>query len=184
MRKRPLLRTLADAMVFIMLLVMVALAARQGGWLVPESGAFTAVDGDSLRKSTSEYRLHAIDAPELHQDCQNRAGRSYPCGREAHEALRRLIAGKTLACSIIETDRYQRLVAACAAGKTDINNEMVRLGWAMAYRKHGLDHIAAEAQARAARRGIWQGRFENPEDWRAEHRGPMRGGMDDGNTPD
>lgn len=156
-------------MVFIMLLVLVALAARQGGWLAPESGAFTAVDGDSLRKGASEYRLHAIDAPELHQDCENRKGRSYSCGREAREALRRLIAGKMLDCNILETDRYHRFVAVCAAGETDINNEMVRLGWAMAYRKHGLDHIAAEAEAKAARRGIWQGPFEDPEDWRADH---------------
>ncbi len=172
-------------MVFIVLLAMLALGARQAGWLAPESGAFTAVDGDSLRKGESEYRLHAIDAPELHQECQDGAGRGYPCGRQARDALRRLVSGKTLDCRIIETDRYERLVAACSAGGIDINNEMVRRGWAIAYRKHGLDHIAAEAEARAARRGIWQGRFDDPEDWRAEHRNRLvQGSMENSIPPD
>jgi endonuclease YncB( thermonuclease family) len=184
-RKRPLPRTLADAAVFLVLLSMLLLAARQGGWLSPESGQFTAVDGDSLRKGESEYRLHAIDAPELHQVCQNGSGRDYHCGREAQGALRRLVTGKPLDCLIHETDRYGRLVASCSAGDTDINNEMVRLGWALAYRRHGLGHIAAEAEARKARRGIWQGRFENPEDWRAAHRdGLVRGGMTEDAAPD
>ena len=66
-RGRSLLRTLADTMVFVVLLVLVLAAARQAGVFAPESGRFTAIDGDSLRKGTAEYRLHAIDAPELDQ---------------------------------------------------------------------------------------------------------------------
>ena len=184
-RKRPLLRTLADGMVFVLLLVMVVLAARQGDWLSPESGQFTAVDGDSLRKGSDEFRLHAIDAPELHQDCQDHTGRSYACGREALEALRRLIRGRTLDCSVRETDRYGRLIATCSAGDTEINREMVRLGWALAYRRHGALYVRAEEDARRERRGIWQGDFKNPEEWRAEHRNRLvRGGFDDSGPPD
>lgn len=172
MRARPgsLLRTLADAAVFLSLLAMVLLALQKAGWLMPEEGQFTAIDGDSLRKGESEYRLHAIDAPELHQTCTSSSGSQYPCGREAQKALRNLVSGQTLSCRIVETDRYGRLVATCEAQGLDINEELVRQGWAIAYRAHGMDYAAAELEARKARRGIWQGRFQTPEDWRAEHR--------------
>ena len=49
---------------------MVLFAVRQAGWLETQSGDFIAVDGDSLRKGNQDYRLHAIDAPELvHWNC-------------------------------------------------------------------------------------------------------------------
>jgi endonuclease YncB( thermonuclease family) len=43
---------------------------------------------------------------------------------------------------------------------------MVREGWAIAYRRHSLDYIGLEGEARRAKRGIWSGRFEEPEKWR------------------
>ena len=47
---------------------------------------------------------------------------------------------------------------------------MVERGWAVAFRKYSLDHVDAENDAREARRGIWQGEFEMPWDWRAARR--------------
>ena len=47
---------------------------------------------------------------------------------------------------------------------------MVRAGWALAYARHGLDHAAAQDEARAAQRGLWQGSFEMPEAWRKANR--------------
>ena len=44
---------------------------------------------------------------------------------------------------------------------------MVRLGWAVAYTRHSLSYVRLEAEARRAKRGIWAGRFEMPEDYRA-----------------
>lgn len=183
-RGRSLLRTLADTMVFVVLLVLVLAAARQAGVFEPESGRFTAIDGDSLRKGTVEYRLHAIDAPELDQSCETASARTYPCGQEARDALRRLLAGKTLDCAVSETDRYGRLVATCSSGSLDINAEMVRLGWAIAYRSHGLDYVRAEGEAHTARRGVWQGSFQNPEDWRRSRRGSLsRSGLGEDDIP-
>ena len=152
---------------------MVIFAAYQGGWLAPEQGNFLAVDGDSLRKGGTDYRLHAIDAPEIHQSCKTALGHDYPCGREAHQALKQLVAGQTLECHILETDRYRRLVSTCSAGTLDINAEMVRQGWAVAYRSHGLDYVGPEDEAKRSRRGLWQGHFQQPEKWRAEHRNTL-----------
>ena len=178
-RTRSPLRSLVDALVFLLLAALVTLAVSRTGWLAPEQGRFTAIDGDSLRKGEQEYRLHGIDAPELYQSCRRADGASYACGRAARDHLRGLVRGAELACDIRETDRYGRRVADCRTGATDINREMVQSGWAVAYRRHGTSYGNAEAEARKDRRGIWQGEFETPERWRESQRnGLMRGAMD------
>lgn len=177
-RARSIWRSLVDGVVVLVIAAMAIVAARQAGVLPDmgenlgetETGRFTAIDGDSLRKGNQDYRLHAIDAPEFAQMCQRADGRDYPCGREARQELARLIASGPLGCRILETDRYRRAVAQCRAGTLNVNEAMVRSGWAVAYRRHGQDYAAAEAEARKARRGLWQGRFQKPEDWRNANR--------------
>jgi endonuclease YncB( thermonuclease family) len=172
-------------MVFVALVAMVLVAMRQGGLLWSETGRFSAIDGDSLRKGDAEYRLHAIDAPELRQLCISAAGAEYACGREAQSELRRLVSSGDIECRGLETDRYGRTVVTCMSGTTDINAEMVRSGWAVAYRSKGLDYVAAEDEAKAARRGIWQGQFDNPEAWRKQQRSRMvQGSMGEELPPD
>ncbi len=43
---------------------------------------------------------------------------------------------------------------------------MVWEGLALAYRRYSLDYTGQEADARAARRGIWASEFVKPWDWR------------------
>jgi hypothetical protein len=43
---------------------------------------------------------------------------------------------------------------------------MVRQGWALAYRQYSLDYVDEESAARAAKAGIWVGRFIEPWKWR------------------
>ena len=168
--RRPFWRSLADAFVFIVLLALILMALQRAGLLDLGSGGYDVVDGDSLRRAETDIRLYGIDAPEYRQTCTDRSGRDYACGKEAAAALRQLLRGRTVTCSSFETDRYGRAIALCKAGDLDLNGEMVRLGWAVAYTRHSVDYVSEEAQARAARRGLWQGRFENPQDWRARHR--------------
>ena len=157
----------------LLLLAVITFVARQAGLLPDVSGSFTAIDGDSLRKDGKDYRLHAIDAPELFQTCWRQDGSAYDCGRVARDELRRLIGNASVTCQVLDTDRYGRAVSECRAGAVNLNDAMVRSGWAIAYTRHGLDHLAAQEEARAARRGIWQGRFETPEAWRASHRNSL-----------
>jgi endonuclease YncB( thermonuclease family) len=139
--------------------------------LVPGSsirGNMIVVDGDSLRPKSGgeDIRLHGIDASELNQSCQDGDGRSYPCGRRARDHLRKLVAGQEVACQTRDVDRYGRTVAVCKAGETELNRQMVADGWALAYRQHEHRYVKDEVAAQAARRGIWQGTFEQPELWR------------------
>ncbi len=125
-------------------------------------------DGDSFSLGRERYRLYGIDAPELHQQCTDAAGQEWPCGIRARSELRRIIGTSPVQCRKISTDRYDRHVAICHVNGRDIAGEMVRAGFATTIERRGSQnpYKEAEAEARAAKRGVWAGRFETPSDWR------------------
>ena len=116
------------------------------------------IDGDTLHVDGKKIRLTGIDAPELSQTCRDAQAREWPCGQAAKARLIELVSRGEVACSARGRDRYGRTLALCSAG-----------GHAVDYRRYSSDYLAAEREARAARRGLWQGGFENPEDWRRRH---------------
>lgn len=128
-------------------------------------GRASVIDGDTLEIHGRRIRLDGIDAPEAGQAC-GRRGRTWPCGRRAAQALAAFIADRPVRCAGGTTDRYGRLIARCRVGRTDLSAWMVRNGWAMAYRRYSTAYVDAEDQARAAKRGIWQGPFTAPWDYR------------------
>src|SRR5690606_17174665 len=83
------------------------------------AGAVRVSDGDSLRMGEERIRLEGIDAPELAQTCI-RAGEAYPCGREARDALARLVGDAPVECESRGRDRYGRLLARCRAQGVDL----------------------------------------------------------------
>jgi len=128
----------------------------------------TVVDGDSLRRGNEDIRLNGIDAPELRQTCRDEHGREWSCGREAKARLAALVGGGKVACTARGRDRYGRTLAVCAAGAiADLGKTLVREGYAVDYFQGG--YHAAEGEARAARRGLWRGSFDRPQDWRRQH---------------
>jgi endonuclease YncB( thermonuclease family) len=170
-RRRPFWRTLVDAIVFAAALTLAVLILDRFGMIDVGNGNAQAKDGDSLVLNDTEVRLYGIDAPELNQTCSGNSG-EYACGHDARDALRNLLRGKTINCKSLETDRYGRAVSICWDGKLEINNEMVRQGWAVAYFRHATAYAKAQKEARAAKRGIWRGKFEMPENYRVRRR-PM-----------
>lgn len=129
-------------------------------------GAAIVNDGDSITLGAERIRLRGIDAPEYAQFCR-RNGADYACGREARNALVRLVVGNAVGCTGWRRDRYGRLLADCKAGGRDLNRAQVEAGWAVAYG----DFQTEEAAARAGRRGIWAGSFDQPQEWRRRHDG-------------
>lgn len=174
--KSELRRRLREILIMLVLLVAAYFGLDLQTPTAPVTGAYTAVDGDSLRKGGQDVRLHGIDAPELHQTCSRRNGQDYSCGQEAKRTLAGLITGKSIACAARDTDRYGRIVAVCRVDSLEINAEMARLGWAIAYKKHSGNYVREEAEARAARRGLWQGDFEAPDSWRSSNRSGIKQG--------
>ena len=124
-------------------------------------------------------RLHGIDAPERDQDCRDANGKTYSCGRAAMRALSAAVAGRSVTCTPVEVDQYNRDVAVCTVDDVDLGEAMVRGGHALDYARHSRGrYAAAEREARAARRGLWAGTFETPGDLAAAERDADRNGDD------
>ena len=148
----------------LLLLITLALA-----WPSYAGQAVRVIDGDGIELDGVSIRLWGVDAVEKRQSC-TRNGASYPCGQDARTALQQLVEGKTIICDDRGKDRYRRTVARCVAGGVDLGGEMVRLGWALDFKRYSKGHYAAlQAEAKAARRGLWDGTFELPKAWRKAH---------------
>jgi endonuclease YncB( thermonuclease family) len=128
------------------------------------------IDGDTIEVAGERIRLNGIDTPEASQSCLGDGGKRWRCGREATLALTAIIGGQAITCKGDERDKYDRLIAVCFAGANDLNGEMVRQGWALAYRKYSTDYVTEEADAKAKKLGLWRGQFVAPWDWRRGER--------------
>jgi endonuclease YncB( thermonuclease family) len=123
-------------------------------------------DGDSVvvvRESGAELeiRLFGIDAPE----------RGQPWSRRAREALAQRVLGKEVRINAVSVDRYGRTVGEVYADDVCVGCELLREGHAWMYRKYTDSKVlhALEAEAKAARRGIWslpEGDQVPPWEWR------------------
>lgn len=114
-------------------------------------------DGDTIRCADGRrVRLLGIDAPEMSQR---------PFGQASRRALQRLTpegSRVTLDVGRTRTDRYGRVLAVLRSPNgTDVNERLVAEGFAVRYDGGAQDAAAdrrlaqAEAQARAARAGLW-----------------------------
>lgn len=133
-------------------------------------GVARVVDGDTLVVAETRVRLRAVDAPERSQSCTDARGELRLAGEDARLALTAKIASQELLCVTHGHDAHGRAVATCAMGAEDLGAWLVRSGYAFAYRSFGIEYVAVEDEARAARRGLWAGRCEPPWEWRRLHR--------------
>lgn len=158
------LRRLSDYLVtavFVLLLAFGVVWLEQMNAQVISAPA-RVVDGDSLELGALRVRLVGIDAPELNQQCQGSEG-NYACGQRARRHLQSLIIGQAaVECRSEGEDKYQRMLAECFTGSLSLNAQMVRDGWAVSYG----DFLWLEREARNARRGVWAGDFERPDQFR------------------
>ena len=119
--------------------------------LVPDGASFKQV----------KVRLGEIDTPE----------RKQPYGTRAQQILSELAYNQQARVVVQDTDRYGRTVGRVYVGAVDVNAEMVKRGAAWAYRQYLKDQslLALEAEAKAAKRGLWglpEAERCPPWDWR------------------
>ena len=118
------------------------------------------IDGDTMKVLTSEKVLHkirlsAIDAPEKAQ----------AFGQRSKQALSDLCFDRVATVSVVDTDRYGRMVADVWCDGIYANGAMVEQGLAWVYRRYAgirADLYAAELDARLAKRGLWVAPFPTP----------------------
>src|SRR6266550_3920579 len=116
-------------------------------------------DGDTVTMLDSantqhRIRLAGIDAPESHQ----------AFGEQSRLNLSEMIFGKDVSVSYQKVDQYGRLVGKIILEGKDINLEQVKAGMAWHYKFYEDEQTPedrdlydrTEAEARAARRGLWQ----------------------------
>ena len=141
------------------------------------SGIPKVVDGDTIHINNYKFRLEGIDAPEMRQQCKKETFKisfligitfykDYSCGRVSKEKLITKINTSEIKCISSSKDRYNRYIATCFIGKTNLNQWMVRNGFAIAYRRYSKKYVPDEVFAKENKLGLWQGKFMEPEKWR------------------
>ena len=141
------------------------------------SGIPKIIDGDTVHINNYKFRLEGIDAPEMRQQCKKESlkissiigftlYKNYSCGEVSKEKLISKIRGSKIKCIFTNKDRYKRYIATCYKEKTNLNQWMVRNGYAIAYRRYSKKYVPDEDFAKENNLGLWQGKFMNPEKWR------------------
>lgn len=133
-------------------------------------------DGDTVVISPLEggqffvCRLYGIDAPET----SKKGKKGQPYGEDAMRHLKRLVLGQVVEVQTTGAKTYNREVCLLKKDGRDINLEMVRAGYAWAYkqylnRPHASEYLETEKEARANKRGLWQQTNPIPPwEWRKE----------------
>ena len=138
------------------------------------SGYAKVTDGDTLKIDTFKIRLHGIDAPEKKQKCKRpyltffifTFYEDYSCGQNSTEALIKKINNQKITCQISDVDYFKRLIGECYKRKINLNAWLVSNGHAVAFRKYSKKYISKELIAKQEKKGMWQGQFEMPWDFR------------------
>ena len=138
------------------------------------TGYAKVTDGDTIKIDTFKIRLDGIDAPEKKQKCKKpyltifmfTFYEDYSCGQKSTEALIKKINNQKVTCKISDIDYFKRLIGECYERKTNLNSWLVSNGYAVAFRKYSKKYVPEEILAKQENKGIWQGRFEMPWDYR------------------
>jgi endonuclease YncB( thermonuclease family) len=119
----------------------------------------SVADGDTITilddtHTQHKIRLTGIDAPEQRQGF----------GKVSKERLAEQVAGQSVAVEWAKVDRYGRKVGKVLLAGLDCNLEQVKRGMAWHYKQYEREqspadrqsYAAAEAEARAAKLGLWR----------------------------
>jgi len=112
-------------------------------------------------------RLWGVDAFESKQTCRDALDVVWKCGEVATERLREIVHRADFSCHADPefVDRHAREFSFCVTGGRDVGAILVDEGLAFAYGR-GVQYLALEQAARAARRGAWAGTFVRPQYFR------------------
>ncbi len=151
------------------LLLAIAVPSIGMAW----SGKVVSVsDGDTIKVlhdgKVEKIRLYGIDTPEKAQDF----------GQKAKALTSSLVAGRNVEVQQKDVDRYGRIVGLVTIDGRNLNELIVRNGYAWVYRqycqeKFCADWIKTEATAKQLKKGMWSDPHIIPP-WEWRHQGKQK----------
>lgn len=133
-------------------LILGAQTARTGESIAGPGWAFAA---DILIVRGAKVRLLGIIVPAPRETCVGGAG-TMPCEALALKALDSSVAGRQLSCQLPRKVGHGSFQGTCWLDDgADVGAALLRAGWVRADSGAPADYIAAEGEAKAARRGLW-----------------------------
>ncbi|MFK7766809.1 MAG: thermonuclease family protein [Mariniblastus sp.] len=128
-------------------------------------------DGDTLTilSDGKKYRirLDSIDCPESQQ----------PFGQNAKRALSKMVYGKTVTVHATGKDDYDRVLGFVLVRKTNVNEQLIKLGLAWHYRQYSnsTELSKLEAKSRSRKTGLWSDKNPTPPwNWRRSQSDKIR----------
>jgi len=124
-----------------------------------------ALDSGLLDFAGQPVYLYGLRGLRPDETCSAAASQTpaqtWACGQEARWAARNRIADHWVDCVERARGPGGEIFAVCylgGVGGPELNAWLVEQGWARAAADYADDYLAAEAEARAAGRGLWRGR--------------------------
>lgn len=135
--------------------VLMALVTFPAGAADGVNGAAHAFRGDIVTVRGTKVLLFGITAPADGEQCSLETG-SASCAEAAKAALAALVADGPISCSFVRKIGHGSYQGRCRrADGSDIGLILLRKGWARADAEASDEYRAAEADAKAAKRGVW-----------------------------
>jgi endonuclease YncB( thermonuclease family) len=133
------------------------------------SGPAKALDIQMIEIDGQRILLFGIDSVMRKQAC-TLDGKIWDCWGAAMRNLQIMVDQGPATCEPVgDPDVYGRILARCKINGQSLNEQLVRKGWAVARPSETTDYVAAEAEAKKQKLGLWQGQFQMPDVFRRSH---------------
>ena len=129
-------------------------------------GIAEAVEGDVIRLGRTRILLYGIDTVEPPQICSIK-GQPWECWAATVRELQTILAEGPVTCTPTgRPDMFGRILALCEVNGESVNARMVRSGFALAWADEMPDYVPLQGAARQEGIGLWQGEFQQPQEYR------------------
>ncbi|MSP21314.1 MAG: thermonuclease family protein [Alphaproteobacteria bacterium] len=162
------------------LILAFAVALASGSAVAADAaGPARAITSDQIAIGTARINLFGIDAPDPDQDNECTAGRAfYGCASNAKRALEILVSLGPVECTDSGVKNFIGIAyMTCTIRGADVGADLVRQGWALAFRLQSDKYVPLEEEAKAKGIGLWQPsiQFTKPWEWRQMDGKPVLG---------
>jgi endonuclease YncB( thermonuclease family) len=148
-------------------LAAVLCAAATAAHAVTITGPAQAIKPYAFAVGDYQVFLLGVDSVESKQTCTV-TGRLWECWAAAQRQLDTILSEGDVSCdSLVVSDAPRRMIALCTVNGEDIGQRFVASGFGVTIPAETTRYEDAQAEARNAHAGLWQGTFSPPSVWRS-----------------